>query len=861
MEKKVNISLSGFDKRFDYCYAIKSELEQSHKHNKVSIEKLAEKFGIVNKNLVKEMTELAIVLIGREIVEKSIPDEDKYEELVELYNNQVNLSHRTSQSMLLQQYSTPIPISYIASRYVYNGSDLGSVKRGGRFTKNHFALTKTIAKENVNTSLYFEPSAGNGLLTIAIPYNQLYVNELDDVRLDNLKHQPFAKITNLDASQPFPELYKTFTGIITNPPFGTLPEPVYYDTFPIKALDHLMALRVLDTMKDNGRAAIIIGGHTDWDEMGRIQAGKNRILFNYLYSRYNVEDVILIDGHKLYSRQGTAFNVRLILINGRKEKVEGFAPLKTDLQADVLTDFGSLWNRVFTGNKLSARVCETEPEQQDSYYINDIKYIKEKDCKYYPEGSDKNHARSSFTYFEIKEKLKTGVARMVIANDEKQTQIKVNALRYKADGNTLTDSKIELKKIAPNIYITSEPEYKDKYSDDNDVFRLFAKIEYNNNTVYVWQGSYSKKTIENRLSEIDIDNFIDSFIDELINVKDDNKFVNSLKIETAKRLGISPDKLIAKREQYFKQKEIQDLEKQKQKEKEVAEKLENEKIELQKQKVRLLNGEFVSGNFIITLAKEYGIDIHIRTIGAIRDKNVSFKYEKQDGSISYQYHAKKGFKIDAHFVFVLIQKIKNERIRIAKVKAEAKLKLLNLSYLNGYIQTQILSVKDIYFNKKNFNNELKKFYKDNLSGNKVKNLDTNQEIYFTNLGLNKSIYGRKNEIGIVVNVDSVIGTSIHYLPQLLEFAKLESKSDKLKQNHKSFNGVKFWNFRSKIIVDNKIYNLIIPVLEVKKADGNFQLQYSIEYAKIKKSLAVFRAKSENQRPQHKGFHITKITNR
>jgi hypothetical protein len=36
-----------------------------------------------------------------------------------------------------------------------------------------------------------------------------------------------------------------------------------------------MALRALDCMKDDGKCAIIIGGHTTHDASGRIQAGKN----------------------------------------------------------------------------------------------------------------------------------------------------------------------------------------------------------------------------------------------------------------------------------------------------------------------------------------------------------------------------------------------------------------------------------------------------------------------------------------------------------------------------------------------------------------------------------------------------------
>jgi hypothetical protein len=101
-----------------------------------------------------------------------------------------------------------------------------------------------------------------------------------------------------------------------------------YETFNIEVLDHLMALRALDCMKDNGKAAIIIGGHTRYDKKGRIQKGKNRFFFNYLFSRYHVVDIIPIDGKKLYSRQGTSFDTRLMLIDGRKSQPSGAAPLK-----------------------------------------------------------------------------------------------------------------------------------------------------------------------------------------------------------------------------------------------------------------------------------------------------------------------------------------------------------------------------------------------------------------------------------------------------------------------------------------------------------------------------------------------------
>lgn len=376
---------SGVETEFDsYLQHIENDLRNHKKHNKRTVEKIAASYGITNKNIVKETTELAIVKIARSLAnQKDKTEYERYLDIVELYNNQVNLSHRTSRSTMFQQYSTPAPISYIASLFVSKSDALGSVKRGGRFTKNHFNIPKTTYKEEprklFNRKQYFEPSAGNGLLTIALPMQNTIVNEVDDIRLANLRMQDFEFVSNQDASMPFPEYYKKFDGVITNPPFSTLPEPVIYDGFPIKHLDHLMALRALDTMKDNGRAAIIVGGHTIWDEKGRPRAGKNRIFLNYLYSHYKVDDIILIDGYKLYSRQGTAFDIRLILIDGRKQTIEGHAPLKTPEAATVIADFEDLWIRVYgSGKKRSKRLkqilkeTDEKTKQKVSSYANEI---------------------------------------------------------------------------------------------------------------------------------------------------------------------------------------------------------------------------------------------------------------------------------------------------------------------------------------------------------------------------------------------------------------------------------------------------------------------------------------------------------
>lgn len=301
----------------EFIKRMREDLANDIKHNKTSVERIAASFGITDKNTVKEFTELSIVMEARRLAHQDLPIYARYMSIVDLYNKQVTLSHRTSQSMLLQQYSTPAPIGFIA------GIFCGMNKDG----------------------FYFEPSAGNGLLTIASEAHNFAVNEIDDVRRSNLDEQGFFKVAFQDATKVFP-FVKSFDAVISNPPFGKYEPPLKVNEFEFSILDHVMCIRVLDTMKDNGRAALIIGGHTTWDDKGRIQAGKNRIFFAYLNKYYNVLDCINIDGHKLYSRQGTAFNVRLILIDGRKAKPEGYPPLYNADHDKTVFSFEELYNRV-----------------------------------------------------------------------------------------------------------------------------------------------------------------------------------------------------------------------------------------------------------------------------------------------------------------------------------------------------------------------------------------------------------------------------------------------------------------------------------------------------------------------------------
>lgn len=269
-------------------------------HSRLSAEKIAStEFGINDKQFVKELAEYAITKLAREYA-KELGFIDAYDKLVELYEIQPYSTHQTNVSIDLNQYSTPIPIGYLL----------------GNFIGLNYSLENKI---------FFEPTAGNGMLTIAGSPESIIVNEIDRDRLSILKKQGFKDVLNQDALRPFNFDFK-FDGIISNPPFGGNTSTMIINGYKISGMDQQIILKSLNYLKNDGKAAFIIGGHTKYDEEGRIKGDKDRAFLSYLAHFYNLVDVINLDG-KLYRKQGTSYPIRLIFINGIKEIPNGFFPL------------------------------------------------------------------------------------------------------------------------------------------------------------------------------------------------------------------------------------------------------------------------------------------------------------------------------------------------------------------------------------------------------------------------------------------------------------------------------------------------------------------------------------------------------
>ena len=299
--------------------AVKLQLAFGRKFKSiVELRKMAERLGLkdIKDTDLQELAETAIVQRARSIAASEATDDaGKFKRILNLYENQPSLNQRDSERVMKQQYSTPAPYAFLADMYV---------KGNGKVIES--AL---------------EPSAGNGMLTIGLPMDKVHVNDIDAQRLANLRRQGFKNVTSQDGTQPFAD--KNVDVVVTNPPFGSA-TPKEYDGYKISSLEGQMAINALESMKDDGRAAIIIGDKTEYAKNGSLNP-KDKAFLGYLYSHYNVEDVINVDGG-LYAKQGTSYPTRIILINGRRLNENAFPPVKDKARAETVKDYDELYKRI-----------------------------------------------------------------------------------------------------------------------------------------------------------------------------------------------------------------------------------------------------------------------------------------------------------------------------------------------------------------------------------------------------------------------------------------------------------------------------------------------------------------------------------
>jgi len=264
---------------------------------------------------IQERVEVQLVKIARDMVKSHTGTIDElFTKLKDLYQRQPLLGARTSTSVEMQQYSTPAPLAFLLD-YAMN---LGQAKT------------------------VYEPTAGNAMLLIGAGLgSKITANEIDAVRRKGLRSVLAGEnptITGEDATKEGVGPASQVDAMISNPPFYSIPV-VNYEGYKITRAEHLIALRALESMKDDGVAGLILAAGR---EEGKVGAGADTVFFNYLYGHFNVVDAFDVSGD-LYSRQGASWPVRVVVIAGRRANPE--VAILSPKKLDFLRNWADIINR------------------------------------------------------------------------------------------------------------------------------------------------------------------------------------------------------------------------------------------------------------------------------------------------------------------------------------------------------------------------------------------------------------------------------------------------------------------------------------------------------------------------------------
>lgn len=233
-----------------------------------------------------------------------------YNLAIRMEEGQPPLNARTSDSMTLQQFSTPLPIGLVTQRI----------------------LGPTSGKS------VLEPTIGNGSLVSMLNDANVFGFDLDKDRIDNVaRDRKDAVLAQGDATQMvFQEKNngEKFDIVISNPPFGGLPSSKTIEGLKVTRIDHLILMRSLLARKDDGLAVYIIGADSYLDSKSGQVAGGSRYLFNWLEDHYQVE-AVEVDGG-LYAKQGSSYPIRIVVVGkkgGQKDQIANTIPVIRDHDA------------------------------------------------------------------------------------------------------------------------------------------------------------------------------------------------------------------------------------------------------------------------------------------------------------------------------------------------------------------------------------------------------------------------------------------------------------------------------------------------------------------------------------------------
>lgn len=258
--------------------------------------------GTPERKDAEEIYEAALVRECRRICAGS---RDPWADVLALHDRQIPLRTRTSQSVRLNAYSTPLPLAYLVSEFC-----------------------------RPTDGWVYDPTAGNGALLMACPADRAIANEIVGRRRAALESQRFAVVAGEDANRYIPPRPQRndIESVACNPPFGTVPgeSKVFYPGFLLEenGAKHFknfetrnqgwaIALDVACRVREGGRMALILPSYTDarpyWGD------SKEKLVF-LVAGLFSDRRCLRVDGG-LYAKQGARFPVEVFLLSGRRRWV------------------------------------------------------------------------------------------------------------------------------------------------------------------------------------------------------------------------------------------------------------------------------------------------------------------------------------------------------------------------------------------------------------------------------------------------------------------------------------------------------------------------------------------------------------
>ena len=287
------------------------------------LRKYAKDHGMTVKQMQEEV-EAYQVIRAREVARNpKLSRREKFDRILAIYEQQPPLNERTSTSMENQAYSTPLPLAFLCGEAIHIDS----------------------------ASAVYEPTAGNGALLISADPDAVHANEIEETRRRTLEDMRIRYVTGRDATGYKPG--GRFDAVIMNPPFGTLKEKIkvngYYN---IGKLEHQIAVKALEVLAPDGRAAMILGASLD---KGKFTSTEMPFM-NYLYNNFKVADNFEVDG-ELYRKQGASYPVRVILLSGRLAETDNH-----EKDAPKTVDRLKNWNDIY--NRMEGIANETDERRK-----------------------------------------------------------------------------------------------------------------------------------------------------------------------------------------------------------------------------------------------------------------------------------------------------------------------------------------------------------------------------------------------------------------------------------------------------------------------------------------------------------------